>query len=226
MLNRLQSSVRFHYSFECHPGSIMRRVLFWIGVAASITACQPFHSPATNQGASVAAQGQVQAESITQIVSPNAYKVPYLGYNGRFLLNADQETSMKDPRNPKRIEILKMETISFYNDTSGKQAIARNCKYTYMGAAADPKYYQEFKATWDLFELTSDEQQDPNCKRFHRLVLTAPHGASVHMHVRYGGRPSSFATLLKMSSDAENAAQFSPWFATYCGDGKPKCGKG
>ena len=38
----------------------------------------------------------------TQIVSVNAYKVPYLGFDGVFNLNAKDEQSSKNPRNPKK----------------------------------------------------------------------------------------------------------------------------
>jgi hypothetical protein len=161
-----------------------------------------------------------------QVISPNAYKVPYLGFNGTFLLNADQPGSVNDPRNPKRIGISKMEQITFYKDGEGKGTIARNCEYVYMGATGDPKYYVEFKATWEMFELVQGEKQDPACKKFQYLVLTAPHGNPSHMHVRYGDARSSFANLLKMSQEAENVAKFDPWFATYCGGGKTRCGKG
>ncbi|NJM56465.1 MAG: metal-binding protein ZinT [Synechococcales cyanobacterium RU_4_20] len=161
-----------------------------------------------------------------QVISPNAYKVPYLGFNGMFMLNADQASSVNDPRNPKRIGISKMEQITFYKDATGKDAIARNCEYVYMGAAGDPKYYVEFKATWEMFELAQDEKQDPACKKFQYLVLTAPHGEPTHMHMRYGDQVSSFAVLLKMSNEAEDAATFNPWFATYCGAGKTRCGEG
>ncbi len=161
-----------------------------------------------------------------QVISPNAYKIPYLGYNGMFMLNADQEGSMKDPRNPKRIGIAKMEQITFYKGLTGKDTIARNCEYVYMGAAGDPKYYIEFKASWDMFELVQDEKQDPGCQKFQYLVLTAPHGNPIHMHLRYGDAKSSFDALLKLSHETENAAKFNPWFATYCGAGKTRCGKG
>ncbi|GAP93907.1 hypothetical protein [Leptolyngbya sp. NIES-2104] len=198
----------------------------WTVIASSTitVACQPNAIPSATQSVSIASQSD--SSSVAQVISPNAYKVPYLGYNGTFMLNTEQESSIKDPRNPKRIGISKMEKITFYKDAAGKSAIARNCHYIYMGAAPDPKYYQAFKATWDLFELANDEDQDPNCKRFQYLTLTAPHDEPIHMHVRYGNDQSSFATLLRMSTNEENAAQFSPWFATYCGGGKTKCGKG
>lgn len=161
-----------------------------------------------------------------QVISPNAYKVPYLGFDGVFNLNTEQEQSAKDPRNPKRIVIEKMEKFSFYQDTALKTPIARNCRYTYMGAAPDPKYYSEFKsAVWDLFELVKDEQQDAACNQFKYLVATAPHDEPLHMHFRYGNEQSSLAALLNMSKTPENAAQFNPWFATYCGGGKTQCGK-
>lgn len=212
----------------------MKLRLLWLLplMGGSIAACQstPTEPASTNESVPVSAQSiparSQSAQSIAQIISPNAYKVPYLGYNGTFILNADQESSVKDPRNPKRIGISKMEKITFYKNATGKSAIARNCEYAYMGAAADPKYYKEFKAAWDLFELVKDEKQDPNCKRFQYLALTAPHGEPIHMHVRHGGEQSSFEVLLKMSGEKEDAAKFSPWFATYCGGGKSRCGEG
>lgn len=166
----------------------------------------------------------------TQIISPNAYKVSYLGLDGVFNLNTEQEQSIKDPRNPKQIAIEKMEKFTFYKDTVGT-AIARNCRYVYLGAASDPKYYSESKtAVWELFELISDEKQDKACNQFKYLIVTAPHGESsgepIHMHFRYGNEQTSFTTLLKMSNAPKNPAQFNPWFATYCGGGKTTCGTG
>lgn len=207
----------------------MKRFLFWIllGVSGVTFACQSTNTPTANQSVSDAeAKSDSPPAVTTQILSPNAYKVPYLGYNGVFILNTEHQASIKDPRNPKRIGISKMETMTFYKDTAGKSAYARNCKYVYMGATGDPKYYSQFKATWDLFELAiSDKQNDP-CKKFKYLILTAPHDEPIHMHFRYGDEKSSFAALLSMSNDAEDKAKFNPWFATYCGGGKTKCGKG
>ncbi|NJM64084.1 MAG: hypothetical protein HC849_34420 [Oscillatoriales cyanobacterium RU_3_3] len=166
----------------------------------------------------------------TQVISMNAYKVPYLGFNGVFNLNTEHQNSVKDPRNPKRIDVDKMEKFSFYKDAAGKKPIARNCQYVYMGATGDSKYYKEYKIVWDLFELATQENQDPGCKQFQYLSFIPPHGESkgeaIHMHFRYGSKPSSFATLVNMTNDKEDAAKFSPWFATYCGGGKTKCGKG
>jgi hypothetical protein len=162
----------------------------------------------------------------TQIFSPNAYKVPYLGFNGVFNLNTEDEQSLKNPRNPRRIAIEKMEKFTFYKDAAGTP-IARNCHYVYMGAAPDPKYYSESKsAVWDLFELVEDEKQDATCKQFKYLILTAPHDEPIHMHFRYGNEKTSLEALLNMSNAPKDAAKFSPWFATYCGGGKTGCGKG
>lgn len=191
--------------------------------SAEPTAIAPTNPATTPQ---TAPEKPIAPLPIPQVISPNAYKVPYLGFNGTFMLNADQPGSVKDPRNPKRIGISKMEQITFYKDSAGKGTIARNCEYVYMGAAGDPKYYVEFKATWEMFELAQDEKQDPACKKFQYLVLTAPHDNPSHMHVRYGDARSSFTALLNLSNETENAAKFSPWFATYCGDGKTRCGKG
>ncbi len=215
----------------------LRLLLLFPLVSGFIVACESTTTapPSTNESVLVPAQAvPVQSQStqlqsvqpIAQIISPNAYKVPYLGYDGMFILNADQEGSLKDPRNPKRIGMSKMETVTFYKNATGQEAIARNCEYTYMGAAGDPKYYKEFKASWDLFELVADEKQDSNCKQFRYLTVTAPHGEPAHMHVRYGGEQSSFEVLLKMSGEKKDEAKFSPWFATYCAGGKSKCGKG
>ncbi|MBD2305338.1 hypothetical protein H6G17_07405 [Chroococcidiopsis sp. FACHB-1243] len=178
--------------------------------------------------ATLAITNQLALALELQIVSPNAYKVPYLGFDGVFNLNTQQEQSVKDPRNPKQIAIEKMEKFTFYKDTAGT-AIARNCRYVYMGAAPDPKYYSESKtAVWELFELVPNEKQDKACDRFKYMILTAPHGESsgepIHMHFRYSGEQSSLAALLKMSNVPKNAANFSPWFATYCGGGKTNCG--
>lgn len=161
----------------------------------------------------------------TQIISPNAYKVPYLGFDGVFNLNVEHEQSIKDPRNPKRIAIEKMEKFTFYKDVAGTP-IAKDCHYAYMGAAPDPKYYSEYKtAVWDLFELVKDEKQDAACNQFKYLTLTAPHDEPIHMHFRYGDEQSSLSALLNMSNAPANTAKFNPWFATYCGGGKTGCGE-
>jgi hypothetical protein len=219
--------------------TLMKLFPCWIllGLCSLIVGCQTagsksqdMNNPTTvSQSMATAPQtnsDQKSSAPVTQVISPNAYKVSYLGYNGMFMLNADQAGSVKDPRNPKRIGMSKMETITFYKNATGKDAIARNCEYVYMGAAGDPKYYAEFKASWDMFELAQDEKQDPACKKFQYLVLTAPHGEPMHMHMRYGDQSSSFTALLKMSNAVENAAKFTPWFATYCGAGKTRCGEG
>ncbi|AFY30708.1 hypothetical protein [Calothrix sp. PCC 7507] len=167
----------------------------------------------------------VQAEP--QIVSPNAYKVPFLGLDGTFLINQDHKASVNDPRNPKRLEISKMEKFSFYADDEGKQAIAKNCTYIYMGAAKDPKFYALFKsAIWDQFELAKEEKADPGCDRFKHITVVVPHGDPAHMHFRYGDQKSDFTTILNMSNTPEDKKTFSPWFATYCNNGKNRCGEG
>ncbi|PSB28599.1 hypothetical protein [Chlorogloea sp. CCALA 695] len=165
------------------------------------------------------ANGLAQALE-TQIISPNAYKVPYLGFDGVFNLNAEQE-SVKDPRKEKVIAISKMEKFTFYKDVAKKTPIARDCHYTYMGAAPDPKYYSQVKsAVWDLFELKPEEKQDLRCNKFKYVALTAPHDQPIHMHFRYGDEQSNFEALLKMSNDRAEPTKFNPWFATYCGGGK------
>jgi hypothetical protein len=155
--------------------------------------------------------------SEAQVVSPNAYKIPYLGLDGSFQLNQDDESSFNDPRNPKRIDIEKMERFIFFADVEGKNAIATDCRYVYIGAAQDPKYYSQYKlAVWDLFELLEDEKQDSKCDRFKYLTVAAPHDG--HMHVRYGDATSSLEMLLNVSNDPQ------PWTPSYCTDGKTRCG--
>ncbi|WP_449416425.1 hypothetical protein [Phormidium nigroviride] len=224
----------------------LNAILVVVGVVT--IACQPqIDSPEVNQTESQPASIKAASPSAkttqatpakvvtpspiaTQIISMNAYKVPYLGFNGVFHLNREHQNSVKDPRNPKRIDINKMEKFTFYKDTAGKKPIARNCQYVYMGATGDGKYYAEYKMTWDLFELVKDESQDPGCNRFQYLSFVPPHGEingePIHMHFRYASKPSSFATLVNMTKDPEDAAKFNPWWGTYCGGGKTKCGKG
>ena len=162
----------------------------------------------------------------TQIVSPNAYKVPYLGYDGVFYLNTESNSSMKDLRNPKQIVIKKMEEFSFYKDTKGKTPIARNCHYAYLGAVGDSKFYPEYKtAVWDLFGLKKDESKDFACNQFKYLTFQAPEGEPIHSHFRYGDQKSSFKTMINMSNNAEDKAKFNPWWTTYCGGGRTSCGK-
>ncbi len=153
-----------------------------------------------------------------QVVSPNAYRVPYLGLDGTFHLNQDDDNSFNDLRNPKRIVIEKMERFTFFADAGGQNAIAKNCRYAYIGAAKDPKFYPQYKlAVWDWFELLKQDKQDPSCDRFKYLTVAAPHDG--HMHVRYGDTTSSLETLLNLSNDPQ------PWIPTYCTNGRTRCGK-
>lgn len=159
-----------------------------------------------------------------QIVSPNAYKQPYLGFNGAFTVDTAVPASLNDPRNPKRIVVQQMEMFSFYSDLEGTQAIAENCPYIYMGAAPDPLYYAEYKsAVWDLFELTPGDEVAPACQQFKYIVASAPGGDPAHMHFRYGNADSSFGTVLNMSGDPKDEAQFNPWFSVYCAAGNSSC---
>lgn len=151
------------------------------------------------------------------VVSPNAYRVPYLGLDGSFNLNQDDNEGFNDSRNPKRITVEKMETFTFFSDTQGQNALAKNCRYVYLGALGDPKYYAQYKqAVWDLFELLPDDKQDPNCSNFKYLTVAAPNDG--HMHVRYG--TTSLEAILNISNDSQ------PWTPTYCTDGKTRCGEG
>jgi hypothetical protein len=80
--------------------------------------------------------GAAAAALELQIVSPNAYKVPYLGIDGVFTLDTSLEQSANDPRNPKRVKFEKMEFFSFYADLEGKKPLAENCRYAYRGGCA------------------------------------------------------------------------------------------
>ncbi|MFQ3585694.1 MAG: hypothetical protein SNJ85_12365 [Cyanobacteriota bacterium] len=158
-----------------------------------------------------------------QVVSPNAYKVPYLGVDGTFTLDTSLEESANDPRNPKRVKFEKMEFFSFYADLEGKEPLAENCRYVYRGAAGDPFYYPErsLSSIWDLFQLRPGA--DASCEAFTYVILRAPHGDPVHMHLRYGDASSSFQTLLDNSTLPEDAASFNPWWSTYCAEGVTAC---
>jgi hypothetical protein len=160
-----------------------------------------------------------------QYISPNAYKVPYLGLDATFIIDATLPESMNDPRNtPKQIVMEKMETFSYYSDLEGKEAIAEGCPYVYMGAAPDPEYYAEYRSVWDMFELAAEEDVPAACNQFKYLIVTAPHGEPPHMHLRHGDASSSFTALMNMSSDPEDEATFNPWWPTYCTTGRTGCG--
>lgn len=167
--------------------------------------------------------GAAAAALELQIVSPNAYKVPYLGIDGVFTLDTSLEQSANDPRNPKRVKFEKMEFFSFYADLEGKKPLAENCRYAYRGAAPDPFYYPDRSLTsiWDLFQLRPGA--DASCETFTYVILRAPHGDPVHMHLRYGGRNSSFQELLNISTLPEDPANFNPWWSTYCAEGVTGC---
>ncbi|MDX2272846.1 MAG: hypothetical protein NW237_13005 [Cyanobacteriota bacterium] len=159
-----------------------------------------------------------------QVVSPNAYKQPFLGVDGTFTLDTSLESSTQDPRNPGRVVFKQMEYFSFYKDMEGKTPLAENCRYVYRGAAGDPFYYPEksLGSIWDMFELqTSNENSD--CNQFKYVILRSPHGDPVHMHLRYGDDKSSFQALLDNSLMAEDEATFNPWWSTYCAQGVSRC---
>jgi hypothetical protein len=155
-------------------------------------------------------------------VSPTA-SLPYLGVNGVFTLD-QQELAARDPRNPKRVAFDKMERFSFFDDFQGTQPIAKDCLYAYRGPAGDPYYYPDRAKTsvWEMFELRSGE---PACQRFTYVVLRAPHGNPVHMHLRYGDERSSFLALLAISNGPENKAKLDPWWSVYCAEGFSGCDK-
>lgn len=150
-----------------------------------------------------------------QIVSPNAYKIPYLGVDGAFILGGD-ETSSEDPRNPGRVVFEKMEFFSFYTDIEGEEPIAENCRYAYRGAAGDAFFYPDrsLGSIWDMFELRNTDEE--TCQPFKYVVLRSPHGDPVHMHMRYGDEETSFGELLDISLLEEDPESFNPWWSLYC----------
>ena len=149
-----------------------------------------------------------------QVISPNAYKIPYLGVDGALILGGD-DTSREDPRNPGRVVFDKMEYFSFYADVEGQEALAEECQYVYRGAAGDSFFYPErsLGSIWDLFELRNDDEA---CQAFKYVILRSPHGDPVHMHMRYGDEDSSFADLLDISLLEEDPESFEPWWSLYC----------
>jgi hypothetical protein len=174
--------------------------------------------PAKSQTSEVQDLGQSQR--IGTIYSPNAFKVPYLGVNGAFTIDTKTITAF-DPRNPKRVVFKEMEYFSFYADLRGTTPLAKNCRYVYKGAAGDPYYYSEFKTSvWDLFELTSGEE---DCNKFYYVILRSPHGNPVHAHMRYGNAKSSFRKLLNLSNGPENPSSLDPWWSVYCKAGVSGC---
>jgi hypothetical protein len=157
-----------------------------------------------------------------QIYSPNAFKVPYLGVDGRFNIDT-ADISATDPRNPKLVDFKKMEYFSFYEDLAGEKPIAQNCRYVYKGAAGDPYYYPKQSKTsiWDLFELVSGEEA---CNKFYYVTLRSPHGDPVHFHMRYGDSNSSFNALLQLSNlGPEDKTRLDPWWSVYCAEGVSGC---
>jgi hypothetical protein len=150
-----------------------------------------------------------------QIVSPNAYKIPYLGVDGAFILGGN-ETSRNDPRNPGRVVFDEMEFFTFYSDVEGEELLAENCRYAYRGAAGDAFYYPErsLGSIWDMFELRSADNEA--CQPFKYVILRSPHGDPVHMHMRYGDAEMSFGELLEVSLLEEDAETFNPWWSLYC----------
>ncbi len=157
------------------------------------------------------------------VVSPNR-QVPHLGLHGSFTIDPS-EISAKDPRNPTRVVFREMEIFSFYDDQEGNMPLAQGCRSAYEGAAGDPFYYPEkSKASiWELFELTVG---DSACERFMDLIVRAPHGNPVHLHMRDGGPASGFERLLSMSQEGpEDKTKVNPWWSVYCAEGKSECDK-
>jgi hypothetical protein len=155
------------------------------------------------------------------VYSPNAFKVPYLGLDGVFTLDQN-ELSATDPRNPPRVAVRQMEVFAFYADLAGATPLAEDCHYVYKGAEGDPFYYPNESKTsiWDLFEFVSG---DGDCKAFYYLIIRAPHGDPVHMHLRYGDERSSFRQLLEMSDGPEDKTKLDPWWSVYCAEGVSGC---
>lgn len=167
--------------------------------------------------------GESTQATADTVYSPNAFKVQYLGVNGTFTIDT-KEVSASDPRNPKRVVFQQMEFFSFYKDLDGNTPIAKNCRYTYKGAAGDPFYYPDKSKTsiWDLFELVSG---DAACNNFYYVTLRSPHGNPIHMHMRYGNAKSSFNALLKLSNAPESKTNINPWWSVYCNEGVSGCDK-
>jgi hypothetical protein len=166
-------------------------------------------------------KAQLTPELPPQYISPNAYKIPYLGLDGTFLIDATLPESMNDSRNsPKQIVMEKMETFSYYSDVEGQSAIAQGCPYVYMGAAPDPAYYEEYRSVWDMFELSAEEDVPAACRQFKYLIVMGEPG---HMHLRHGDESTSFGALMAMSSEPEDEATFNPWWPTYCTVGGTGC---
>ena len=133
------------------------------------------------------------------------------------------EVSANDPRNPKRVVFVKMQTFSFDSDAAGQAPLAEGCRYAYQGAAGDPFYYPEKSSgsIWELFELTSGPTE---CARFTFVILRAPHGNPIHMHMRYGGVGSGFEKLLAISNQGpEDKTKVDPWWSIYCAEGVSSC---
>src|SRR5438105_12710043 len=155
----------------------------------------------------LALAGSVGAQE--KVTSPNA-QVAHLGLHGVFTIDT-QELAAKDPRNPKRVVFKEMTTASFFDDAQGQTPIARDCRYVYRGAAGDPYYYPERskRSIWELLELTSGEA---SCRKFSYVIVRAPHGDPLHMHLRYGDDRSSFQSLLAISTQGpEDKTKLDPW---------------
>lgn len=167
------------------------------------------------------ANAQTTPELPPQYISPNAYKIPYLGLDGTFSIDATLPESMNDSRNnPKQIVMEKMEMFSYYSDLEGERPIAQGCSYIYMGAAPDPVYYNEYRSVWDMFELSAEEDVPAACSQFKYLIVMGEPG---HMHLRHGDESASFGSLMNMSNDPEDEATFNPWWPTYCTTGLTGC---
>jgi len=146
--------------------------------------------------------------------------VPYLGVDGTYTSDPLAAQCADDPRNPGRVVLVQMKSMSFYRDREGTKPLAEGCTYEYKGFEADPHYFPEFPTSvWLVFERSSG---DAACDAFTHIVLRPPHGdgAIKHMHMRYGDASKSAKELLDMSAgDYEDADNCDPWWSVYCTEG-------
>ncbi|MBL9100599.1 MAG: hypothetical protein JNL82_06565 [Myxococcales bacterium] len=150
--------------------------------------------------------------------------VPYRGVDGPFTSDPLAAECPDDPRNPGRVVLDKMETMSFYEDREGTLPLAESCRYKYVGHEGDPHYFPEtLTSVWLVFELTGG---DAGCEDFTHVVMRPPHGDGdiKHMHLRYGDASTTAAALLDMSGgDYEDADVCNPWWSVYCTAGAEAC---
>ncbi len=141
---------------------------------------------------------------------------------GDFEMDPTDAATRNDPRNPSRVRLATTDEdgtasrFAFYAHDDPDRLVA-DCGYQYVGSRPDPHYFPAESKTsiWDVFEQT--EAYAGDCAAYTAVAARAPHGETVHMHLRYG---TDADALLAMSTVPADSSAFEPWWSVYCAPGR------